>query len=592
MFFLLMNDDSLLVDSIAVDSVTADSLLVYEIPEIIDFHMYDTATHYTKAGMKKKSLFTGYDQSLIDYFSITPFMLYVYGIGQLSTIAQRGENPEHTAFFLNGHRLSNQLFGYFNTVVLPVQFFESISIGGDIMTSSSQSINLASKKNQYDKPFSYVNYMFGTFGNSMYNIDLTRPITNDFGFYLSGLYRNSEGYSEHDDFQITSFYTNLYYNQILPMRCDIIYFSNDYRILHSPVDTVFGRGQDTFIDASFVAGLNNHRIAAYYTMNENDYSEPFTQTSLTKSYGFQTRSSHVVYDFIIQYGCMAQKSTIDSELFGTHRINGFALWVYVEKSFKRFFLAGASRGEWISDYDLFYLPKIVCGVDVYDSIYVTGSVSEHFRTPSIAETYESNGISYPYYSIKGNRDLLPEYYWVQEFGIRKKNIFVLNFYKYDFTDRIVAQLDNEDFYTYQNIDSWQTIGVEGYLEVPFYVRHGSGNSLTEISAGYSGNYLFKGDSISLTPKSISNLYLTLRRLTERFSFIALFKERFIGMRHDMSGQELNSFGLFSITGTIKFMTLSCTLTLDNILDESYDYIPTYPMPPRSFALSIKWEFWN
>jgi hypothetical protein len=592
MFLFFIGDDSLPVDSISVDSLAADSLSVYEVPEITNFYMCDTAPPYTIACMTKSGVFTGHDQSLIDYFFITPFMLHVYGIGQLCTIAQRGNNPEHTVFLLNGHRLSNPLFGYFNTVVLPVQFFESMSIGGDIMTSSSQSINLSSKINHYDKPFSYVNYTFGDFGNTMYNIDFTRPITNDIGFYLSGLYRDFEGYSGHDDFQITSFYTHLYYNQILPMRCDIIFFSNDYGLPHSPVDTLYGRGQDTFLDVSFVAGLHNHRLAAYYTMNENDYSEPYAHISLMKNYGIQTRSNHTVHDFIVRYGCTAQRSTVSSDLLGSYNINECALWVQLEKSFSRLFLTVASRGEWISDYDLFYLPKIIIGVDVYDSTYVLGAVSRGFRTPSIAETYESNGISYPYYSIEGNKDLLPEYYWVQEFGIRKKNIFVVNFYQYDFTNRIVTQLDNEGSYIPQNIDSWQTIGVEGYFEVPFYVRHGGGNSLTEISAGYSGNYLFKGDSIPLVPKGISTVYLSLKRLTERFSFMVLGKERFIGMRHDMSGQELNSFGLFSISGTIKFITLSCTLTLDNVLDESYDYIPDYAMPPRSFALSIKWEFWN
>jgi outer membrane cobalamin receptor len=592
MFLFLMNSDSLPVDSVTVDSVLADSIVVYEIPEIIDFYIHDTVTYYAKAGMKKMSLFTGYDQSLLDYFFGTPFVLHVYGIGQLCTIAQRGENPEQTTFFLNGHRLNNPLFGYFNTAVLPVQFFESISTGGDIMASSSQSINLVSKINRYDRPFSYVNYTFGNFGSSMYNIDFTRPITNDIGFYLSGLYRTFDGYSEHNDFQITSFYTNVYYNQILPTRCDIIYFSNDYGIPHSSVDTLFGRGKDTFIDASFVAGLNNHRIGAYYTMNENDYSEPYAHDASIKNYGLQTNSNHTIHDFIVRYGCMAQKSTIDSDLYGSRRMNEFALWVQLEKSFKRVFLTVASRGEWISDYDITYLPKIICGVDVYDSTYVTGTVSRHFRTPSITETYESNGFSCPYYPLKGNKDLLPEYYWIQEIGIQRKNLFVINCYKYDYTDRIITQLDSEGFYIPHNVDSWQTIGVEGYLEVPFYVHHGNENSVTEISAGCSGNYFFKGDSISLLPKSVLNLYLTFKSLTERFSFGVLVKERFTGMRYDMSGQELNSFGLFSMTGSIKFIALSCTLTLDNILDESYDYIPNYLMPPRSFALSIKWEFWN
>ena len=50
--------------------------------------------------------------------------------------------------------------------------------------------------------------------------------------------------------------------------------------------------------------------------------------------------------------------------------------------------------------------------------------------------------------------------------------------------------------------------------------------------------------------------------------------------------------LDSATGLIKFMNLSCTLRLNNVFDEDYAYVPLYPMPPRNFNVSIKWEFWD
>jgi outer membrane cobalamin receptor len=43
---------------------------------------------------------------------------------------------------------------------------------------------------------------------------------------------------------------------------------------------------------------------------------------------------------------------------------------------------------------------------------------------------------------------------------------------------------------------------------------------------------------------------------------------------------------------VKFMGLSIVGRVNNILDEEYAFIPGYPMPPRNYDVSIKWEFWD
>lgn len=587
MFIILINGDSTVTDTVAIDSV-----VVYEIPEIINFQMCDTLLPSRISCSEEDIILTGHSQNLVDALYFTPFMLHIYGYGQLNLIAHKGLDPKHTMLFLNGHKLDNPIFGYFNVTTLPVQIFESISIGGDMMTSAPNSINMISRVNHYDRPFSLVNYTFGDFGTNIYNIDFTRPITNDFGFYLSGLYREYEGYRGNDDFKIGSFYTNIYYNRFFPMRLDIVYFSDDYEIAGSTLDTLYGRGKDKFIDVCFVYGAGNHKIAIYHTLVNAEYTDPFASTSSIRNYGFHTRSYHTFNNLGLSYGLMGQRSLIETDLYGSHAINSMALWLQCNKSFENFFLSVASRGEWISNYDFFYLPKVSFGVDIFDSTYLTGTVSRSFRAPSLSETYESPEVIYPYYRIKGNIDILPEYYWLQELAIKRKNI-ELNFYKYDFTNRIVTHLDSVGYYIPENINPWQTIGVEGYLELPFYFNGNTdGKSSTEISVGFSGNYLFKGDSLPLVPKGISSFFLSIKRKTERLSLGLLIKERFVGIRHDISGQRLTSFRVFSTAGTIKFISLSCTLNIDNIFDESYAYIANYPMAPRSFSLSIKWEFWD
>jgi outer membrane cobalamin receptor len=199
---------------------------------------------------------------------------------------------------------------------------------------------------------------------------------------------------------------------------------------------------------------------------------------------------------------------------------------------------------------------------------------------------------YSYYYIRGNEDLVPEYYWSQEIGIKRKNC-TLTFYKYDYDNLIVLQPNTDNYYTPQNIASWQTIGVEGHCEVRIRLsNHSDTTSITEIAAGYSGNYLFKVDSLSFIPKGNSSIFISFKRKTERFALDLKLQEQFVGVRQDIYGQEVPLFRILSAVGTVRFLTLSFILRFDNILDEHYAYIPDYTMAPRHLNFTVKWEFWD
>ncbi len=580
MFMILMNEDS----------TTVDSVQVYEIPEIIHFS-FDSAIekelHTTQNIVPEH-----YDLNLTEAISDSPYMLMNYGTGQLSTISRRGQDPRHTTIFLNNHRIDNPLFGYIDLTTLPIQFIENISVGQNYF--GSEGINLTSKVNHYDTPFSYINFTTGDFGSNIYNIDFTRPITNDLGFYLSGLYWKSQGHRVNSHFEINSFYTNFYYNQILPMRFDIIYFSNDYGISGDITDIHYSKAEDKFIDACWICGDNEHKIALSYTSTKNQYTDTIagsSQEHTIRNYGADINNYYSIDDFEIIYRFMGVLSKIESDFYGAHSVHSLNLFANVNKSFNAFLFSISNRGEIKNENKFFYAPKISVGINIFGSTYLFGSISRNYRNPSIAEMYAPYELFGPYGQVKGNSELLSEYYWSQEFGIKRKNS-TLTFYKHDYDDLIVIQPNGNDYFMPHNIDSWQTIGVETCLEVPVRLSDHLGTSVTEISAGFSGNYIFKGDSLPFIPDGTARISLSLKRNTKRFGTSLTAKGEFVGHRQDMNGQLVDPFGIISVAGTIRFVTLSFTLRLDNIINEKYAYIPNYTMEPRHLKFSIRWEFWD
>jgi len=571
------------------DSVTVDSAVVYEIPKIVHFD-FDSAI--------EKMLFNTqnnvpeeYDVNLIEALFQSPYMFMDFGTGQLTELSRRGQDSKHTTVFLNSHRIDNPLFGSTNVILLPIQFIEEISLGGQHFGHND--VNVSTKINRYNKPYSSIKFMTGEFNTNMYNIDFTRPITNDFGFYLSGLYWESQGHRVNSHFNINSLYTNLYYNQILPMRFDVIYFSNEFGIPWHTLDA-FHRAEDTFIDACWVCGNNEHKIALSYTSTNNQYIDTIAGSShehTVRNYGADINNYYNVDDFEIIYRFMGVLSKIESDFYGSHSLHFLNFLANISKSFKTFLFTLSNRGELNDDNEFFYVPKLSVGIKCLDSTYLFGTIARNYRIPSLAEMYGSYHSLGPYGWVRGNSELLPEYFWSQEYGIKGKNGAII-LYRHDYEDLIILQSDSQEYYTPHNVDTWTTLGVEGFFEIPFRLNRDVSKSVTEVSTGFGGYYLFEGDSLPFIPEGNARASLSFKRETERFGLSFTIRGELVGSRHDMQGYTLDPFSVVSVIGKVRFITLSFTLRLDNISDENYAYIPPYTMEPRHLDFSVKWEFWD
>jgi len=594
MFIALMNEGSVTpIDSALLheDSISVDSVEAYGIPEVITFGFHPKSI--------KKNLYISqditpldYDFTLTDVFFHTPFTLVDYGNGQSNKISRRGQDATHTMLYLNNHRASNPLFSCSNLTVFPVQFIENISVNGDYY--GRKGTNLSSKVNHYDRPFSHVRFTTGDFQTSIYNIDFTRPITNDFGIYCSGIYWNTNGHRANNHVEISSLYSNLYYNQIIPMRFDISYFSSDYGLPGDDLDTLDGLGQDELIDAGFVCGFKNHHIVFYYTASNNQYTTPLLHhlySNEVRTYGIESENYRNINGFEIIYRLMGQMDQIDSDVYGSHTVHSADLLVALHKSFKRLCISLYNKNELKTNNALCYAPQISAAYDLYDSTFIFGTISRDYRLPSVSEKSYADAPLLHYY-IQGNPDLLPENYWGQIVGIQGKKLRI-TFFKCDYDNLIVLKPDSDNLYTPRNIETWQSVGVESYLLAQIRLEDTPiARIITDVDMELTGSYFFKGDSLPFIPRFNSNISLSIRRETDKFALGGAIRGCFVGRRYDINGQDINSFKVFSVVGMVRFATLSFILNVDNILGEDYAYVTGYTMPPRHINFTVKWDFWD
>ncbi len=571
MMFLINQDIAL------SDTTLTDSIKRYAVPQIVEFNGFPTQ------GLDRTLLTVRVDdfpRRLLDAFFSHAFMCYDLGLGQTNRISSQGQDSRYTTFFLNGHRLTNSVSGYTNLTKFPSQFFEQITVQENLGGFGLTSVNLISKVNRYDLPYSYVRYGFGSFDTDMYDMDFTRALSNAFGFYLSGRHFAYTGYETNSSSQINSIYANFYYRDFI--RFDAFYFSNKYEI---PGDTNlvdYSQADHDFFDLNLTAGSKNHKISMYVNSDDEVFTNLTATTSTIRNFGFQTESHGFVQGFNLSYGLLGQQSKISTDLYGNYSPNSIALWLQCTKYFKDLFLSASGQTEFTNTEDLFYCPEFRLGIELFDSATITAGLGRGYRAPTIQEEWQNDSMY----------ELAPEYYWREEITFQARNSWV-NLYKLDFTDPIFVSIDSLGYESHENLAARQTIGIAGYFELPLYLHKSEAlRSTDKISISYSGNYLLKNDSVPLMPKGISCLGVAWDHTTERFGAKFAVEQRYVSTRQDLSAQDLAAFNIFSVTAVVRVVTLSGTVRIDNIFDENYAYLPNAPMAPRSFFAAIKWEFWN
>jgi hypothetical protein len=569
------------------DSTSVDTVQIHEIPEIVMFENGISVTGEVVPGF--------HELSIIDLLAAFPFVPYTYGFGQHGMVYGKGRNPQYTRIYINGRALHVHPLGYVSYAQLPLHFFDKISYGSSLSGAELSAVNCETRVNKYDIPYSYAHFMFGSFESSTYGIDLTRAITSDLGFYFSGQFYKTAGCRENADAQTISIYSNIYYNRFLPMRLDIRYINNEYGFPGSTQLPLAGRQEDRILDISYAFAIDNAAGVLFYDYQNIDYVDTAHEKSLavqTDQFGALIARNDTLAGVMVDYGAQGFLTNLDGGWYFPTGLTEAEIWARAKLNLERFFVQAGSRIGMANYHETFVCPKAEFGVNITGSLYLSAALSRDFRAPSDFERWAPFDTLIPYFNVAGNSSLEPEYCWAKEIGLRDNGL-LLNYYRLDYTNYITpVYLLSWPNLEYVNFSSQEASGIEGFVRHPLQLYNADSSAMIEILFSGGFNALLSGDSIPNVPEHFAEAAVSIRRNTDRFSFGVALHSEFAGVSHDIYGEEHDGFSTYSLAALVKFLSLSCVVRLNNVFDEAYAYIPYYPMAPRNYDISIKWEFWD
>ncbi|MCX7995959.1 MAG: hypothetical protein N3A65_09390, partial [candidate division WOR-3 bacterium] len=461
---------------------------------------------------------------------------------------------------INSHYIDQYFLKNFNFSVFPINFIESVVFIKKYINSEVNTIDLRTKINRYEQPYSYLYFtLFGP--NTIYNIDFTRAITNTMGFYLGGVYSRHYKNSERRYLRTNAGYANFYCNQFIPLRLDIILTGNSY-------DTIIN---SDFSDITLTAGKDFYKFMIYRTACKV-YDDSTENQFLT--YGTHHKVLFNIGNLENTFEFIALTTQFNPGKFKNNYIEFSQNSNYELNNI----IAGIGYNVNYASGKIFFEPAVRGYFQILNDmkLYVrTGLLS---RRPDFIAQYGNDKFIDPTVNIIGNLDIEGETYFHREIGATFKNSKI-TLYNAHISNQIIYQSLGLKTYSAVNVDN-EITGLEGNLVSP---------SIKGFSAIMAGNYLIYTHIPSDVPDFFVKFSLNWQRRTERSVMSIFTKFTFVNRRYDPLGRYYEPFLIISPGLNLEFLTLSLGVIFDNVTDtrpEDFSDIA------RRFGMEIKWEFWD
>jgi len=544
------------MDSLKNDSLALDTLPKYKIPEVVEI---------VESVAKGPGSFVEYavnddDLFLSDAFAVSPFL------AKGGLLYRRGSEPYRIPVTLNSHPLTNQLTGYFNIDRLAAQFVDRITVNGD-------NVDLHTLINRYNRPYSHIRFM--VLGKTtLYNINFTRPITNEMGFYTAGTYRRirvavDTGFAYET---ANSFYADYYWNDFFKSRVDLVYNGS-----------AVGEIQKTeFIDASLIMGRGDIKTNIFFNYNHFDFDSSTIRAG-DAVYGATVSGLHDLSFSRLGWHCTIKGNNARIQVLPSPpRIDQFEYTIQggltATKEWGRFQGILTADLDFVGRDGFFPTPDLKISYNPFDSLFLFVNVNRLYRIPTVIERCGFSHAWDPHFPNWGNPNLVPEVLWFQEAGYRYKN-WRVSFYKNDYQNYIkYRRILAEPGVRPVNIPKTDFLGLENTLELPL---------TWGFTAGIAGNYLIHAEPDLYYPKYNAGFSLDWQAEKGRARFKITGWGRYLGPR--CPGGKADLRPVFSAAALVKFVTLTAVLRVDNILD---DAVSDFFVPERDISLSVKWEFFD
>ncbi len=588
MIFILF---SLLADSIDVDTTIIDSTRVYEVPEIF--------SHKVPAITEKIPFQTwvipepvAWDMDMLDLIHSTNYYPYYPGPGHWLSIGSAGHSARSISMSINGRRIYDPFYGYADFLWFAPGMVEQFSIDHDhgIMPS----VNISTRTNQDECPMSSLNYWGGANRTTLFDIAYSRPFNDQIGIYMNGYYDKGSGTRLNSDHRIYRFYMNKYLGSYI--RSDLLYYSNEFGFPANDPDTNLRQAYTEVVDYGLGLGSKNHKILSGITSHRNRRPDVAGINPVQTRYMLLTlQNMNYLFwrKFSIKYGFETFYDYINSDL--TPDIdNHHWITANIDITWASGNAVCQIKNKIEGNKDkIFCVPGAVAGYNIGNTA-IFARAGRNIRVPTYLET---RGLSSPfcdYYGwFHGNPELNNEDVWGGEIGL-DIGYLRLTFYDYFYHCQIVPRIRIPDtMITFVDLPDQNIHGLTLNSDHHLHISKDTiVNKFLAIVLSAHIDHCLTDENIIGQPRTNVSTGIGIRHESDRLGFAVLINGRYAGERAYGSWTSSDHIFIISPVLHLRFIALSASLRIENILDQNYQYIPDYQMPGRHVLFGVKWDFRN
>jgi vitamin B12 transporter len=561
--------------------------------------------------------------------------LKTYGSGGLATTSFRGTGPGHTQITWNEINLNNPMVGQSDLSLIPAGFIDEINIyygGGSMSINSGGSggmIDLKTNPDWDDQEVFFINPGIGSFGKRSGLVKVKagtkgfQSVTkaflsnsdNDFR-YLNSVAGESPIWETRENSEVRQkgFIQELYFRNSRSSLSARIWYQSASRNLPVPIISPTMNPPEKQSDESLrtmltyvsTKGLTDIHFTAAFISDKLDYTNELASVdsrNLSKRIILKSDLQRRVNKMLkLEFTLNDELNLINTNNYAGNKSRNLASAdAIAETDLTQWLAARVLVRQMIQD-SRFLAPDFSVSTEIKPFrekyYFIKASFSKNSKIPSLNDMYWSPG---------GNPDLKSETGYTSEItldmtsylsgSLKIKND--LTFFRNHISDMIQWRPGESYYWEAGNIGNIVTSGLESGLDVNYTVqrfnaRLNAGYAFTKaaIEGANTDNQEFSGNQLVYIPENQINALL---RLSWQH-FYSVFTASYTGKRFLTAdnSQYLPQYSISDLTlGTkLNAGNVSCDLgfIVENLFNASYQNIAYYPMPGRSFLVSIVFQF--
>jgi len=549
----------------------------------------------------------------------------------------RDASANKVLILIDGQRMNSAQSGEFDATTIPIDAVEKVEVlrGGNSARYGADAIGgvvnfITKKATEKSKMDLGVRATYGSFNSQYYNLYTSNAI-KDFNYYFSYKRTQSDGdfkYKELDGTEKTrinnksqanDFLVKLGYNNLLPMST--LTFSTQItnsnngspgsikgvaNYASATPDATLETDNSIFnlnYNQQEVFGKADLSINSYFHYFRTKYDDPLWSTysdHKNKAYGAEINQNNPVSDLVtLTYGYTYRHDNASSSSIGDKDRNTHSIHTAVKFEFKKinfFFddiaITPAARYDAPSDFDKVVSPKIsfmFANTSAY-AFNINIHASRSYRAPTFNDLY------WPFdgYTV-GNPDLKPEKGTSIEAGYGITLPFLnntqinMNYFYNELEDQIIWTADESYIWSPNNVDKSQTSGLETLIRTKFFKDM--------LTLEFNHTYM---DARDKSGGTTNNKLLTYRPYHkadinagfnfEQFSVNVNYQYMSKRYVNTANTKELADFGLwnanFGFNPAVAGLKWIVRFDINNIFDKDYRLSDGYPVPGRSFRVTL------